>query len=40
MFETLDTVGNLDWKVSLNYDASTNKLVLFINDKPFLSMPY
>ena len=30
----------LQWKVSLNYDASTNQLVLNINDRPFISMPY
>ena len=30
----------LEWKIALNYDASTDKLLLFINDEPFDGMPY
>ena len=30
----------LEWKISFSYDASTNKFILFVNDKPFDDMPY
>ena len=30
----------LEWKISLNYDVSSGKFILFINDEPFDGMPY
>ena len=30
----------LEWKISFSYDASTDKFILFVNDKPFDDMPY
>ena len=30
----------LDWKISLNYEASSDKMILYINDEPFLDMPF
>ena len=31
---------DLQWKILLDYDASTDKINLLINDKPFDDMPY
>ena len=30
----------LNWKVALGYDLPTNVFLLYINDVPFLAMPY
>ena len=30
----------LQWKIQVNYDVSTDKLLLAINDTPFFSMPF
>ena len=30
----------LEWKISLNYDVSSGKFILLINDQPFDGLPY
>ena len=40
MFPVTLQDSELQWKIQINYDVPSDQLLLTINDKDFLSMPY